>query len=380
MTYVSRAMSDEDTVAEIVPPRISIELTNICNLHCSYCLRDEDALYHTPANFFSLDLLKRIIRGARDSYRIGYVSFTGGEVTIHPRFKEIIETVAAEGLQFSFVTNGWHFARIHPLLMANRAAVRAVAFSLDGPNKAAHDRWRGDGSFVRVMRGITQCYVSGIPFILKVGIRRDTLPHLQEFALLAARLGARALHFSHFLPTSAEHEDESALTFDERTQSEQEIAILSNILKMEIGLAAGYYNIDPAPPCASLRGATCNVDYRGRLTLCCNLSGYRGADDEPDVVANLHHEDFATAYPRLLLLIEEQLERRSRALAEQKATGSEIDLYTGSPCLFCLQSFGKIPWRGATATDAAMKTRSLPILNTALPSPAPGAGQSAATK
>ena len=32
--------------------RVSVELTNICNLHCSYCLRDEDALYHSPAKYF----------------------------------------------------------------------------------------------------------------------------------------------------------------------------------------------------------------------------------------------------------------------------------------------------------------------------------------
>jgi hypothetical protein len=77
----------------------------------------------------------------------------------------------------------------------------------------------------------------------------------------------------------------------------------------------------------------------------------------------LNKEDFASAYPRLLRLIEEQLERRRRVLAEYQASGREIDLYTGSPCLFCLQSFGKIPWRGAPVEG--IKARSLPILNAA---------------
>ena len=70
------------------PPRVSFELTNICNLHCSYCLRDEDSLYHTKANYFSVELLRRVIRGAREAYQSEYVSFTGGEVTLHPRFAE----------------------------------------------------------------------------------------------------------------------------------------------------------------------------------------------------------------------------------------------------------------------------------------------------
>jgi MoaA/NifB/PqqE/SkfB family radical SAM enzyme len=54
------------------PPHIVLELTNTCNLHCSYCSRDDDALHHAPAHFFPLDLLRRVIRDARDlRHRIG---------------------------------------------------------------------------------------------------------------------------------------------------------------------------------------------------------------------------------------------------------------------------------------------------------------------
>jgi MoaA/NifB/PqqE/SkfB family radical SAM enzyme len=343
---------------------MSIELTNVCNLHCSYCLRDEDDLYHQPAKFFSVELLRRIISRAKETYALGYVSFTGGEVTIHPKFGEIVEAVAAEGVQFSFVTNGWHFDRVYPLLVKRREAVRIVAFSLDGATREAHDRWRGDGSFVRVVRAITRCRMSGLPFVLKVGIRRDTVPHLQDFAMFAARLGAAGIHFAHLLPTSSAVEDESALTLDERREAEQEIAILSNVLKMPVGVVTGYYNVDPAPPCSALSGTTCNVDFNGRLTLCCNLSGYRGAAGEPDVVADLTKEDFAEGFERLRRVAAEQNERRRRALASFAESGQEVDLYTSSPCLFCLQSFGKIPWRGAYMGD--VRARLLPVIqNTA---------------
>jgi MoaA/NifB/PqqE/SkfB family radical SAM enzyme len=340
-------------------PHLSVELTNSCNLHCGYCVRDEDALYHTRAEFFSPELLRRIVRGARETYGVESVSFTGGEVTIHPRFADVVEAVAAEGARFSFVTNGWHFDRVFPTLIKHRQSLGVVAFSLDGATKEAHDRWRGEGSFVRLVRGVARCYMSGIPVIIKVGIRRDTVPQLQEIALLSARLGARSLHFAHLMPTSNAYETELGLSRDERALAEQEIAILSNIFKMEIGIAVGYYNIDPAAPCTSLRGVSCNVDYRGRLTLCCNMSGYRGAEGDKDVVADLNTEEFAPAYARLRHIAEEQVERRRRVIEEHQAQGSEIDLYTGSPCLFCLQSFGKMPWRGPSATP----TRSLPVIS-----------------
>src|SRR5205085_6984333 len=273
-------------------------------------MRDEDALYHTKANFFPVDLLGRIIREARATCQIEYVTFTGGEVTLHPRFAEIVSTVADAGLGMSFVTNGWHFDRIYPALLKHKEAVRAIGFSVDGATREAHDRWRGAGSFDRLIRGVTLCHMQGIPFAFKVGIRRDTVPQLEQIALLGARLGAASVYFAHLLPTSAEVEAESALTLEEQRHAEQEVGVIGHILKMPVGLTVGYYNLDPAAPCSPLKGTSANVDWRGRLTLCCSLAGYRNAAAEPDVVADLTREEFATGYVRLREVARAQLERR----------------------------------------------------------------------
>ncbi len=339
-------------------PRLVVELTNICNLHCGYCLRDEESLYHSPANYFSPDLLRRVVREAREAMGASHVMFTGGEATLHPRFREIIEAVAAEGLKSSFVTNGWHFERVWPAIRDNREAVSHVAFSLDGATREAHDRWRGEGSFVRLVRAFSRCYMSGLPFVIKTGIRRDTLPQLEQLAIFAARMGAAALDFSHLLPTSGAYEQELALTLEERAEAEREIASLARIFKMKVRIEVGYYNIDPDPPCASLAGVSCSIDYKGRLSLCCNLSGFRGAAGETDILADLNQVSFKDAYARFRSLADEQLERRRAALEELAARGEEPDAYTGSPCLFCLQTFGKIPWHGEAAKDS----RSLPVL------------------
>jgi hypothetical protein len=120
----------------------------------------------------------------------------------------------------------------------------------------------------------------------------------------------------------------------------------------------GYDNTDPAPPCAPLAGASCNVDYRGFLTLCCNLSGYRGAAGEGDVVADLRAEPFAAAYERLRRVAGLQNERRARALQDQAARGERPGPDTASPCVFCLHSFDKVPWR----TPVAPPPRSLPVM------------------
>ena len=324
--------------------RLTVELTNICNLHCSYCLRDEDALYHSPANFIPVDLFTRIVTGARDAMGVEHVMFTGGEPTLHRHFADIVAAVAELSLTCSFVTNGWHFERVWPLLAARRGTVTHVAFSLDGTTAESHDRWRGKGSFERVVRAFTRCWAGGFPFHVKVGIRRDTAPQLEQFAIFAARLGASSLSFAHVMPTSAGVADASALTLDERAAAEREIALLARIFKMRVGIDVGYYNIAREAPCSALKGVSANVDYRGYLSLCCNLSGFRGGNGEADVAGDLNHEPFAVALERLRAMAAAQSEHRVRVLTALEAAGTAADLATGSPCLLCLNTFGKTPW------------------------------------
>jgi sulfatase maturation enzyme AslB (radical SAM superfamily) len=338
--------------------RISVELTNICNLHCSYCLRDEDALYHTPANFLSPELLDRILKQARASLGITSVIFTGGEPTLHPDFARILEVSESNGLQSSFVTNGWHFEKIWPTVLAFRESISHIGFSLDGVTSEAHDGWRGNGSFVRIVRAFSRCFAANIPFAVKVGIRRDTIQSLEQFALFSARLGASALNFAHIMPTSNEVEDASALTYSERERADQEIANLSRIFKMKIGIDVGYHNLDVSAPCSALAGNSCNVDYRGRLSLCCNLAGFRGGVGDLDVISDLSSEDFRSAFSRLSDLAANQLQtRRNRLEAIDKK--DSIDPYVSSPCLFCLDTFGKLPWRDSFVEK---ESRALPVL------------------
>lgn len=342
--------------------RLSVELTNICNLHCSYCLRDEEALYHSRANFLAPEFLDRIIVQARQVMGITLISFTGGEPTLHPQFARVLEIAESNGLQVGFITNGWHFDRVWPSVISHRNSIASVGFSLDGITRETHDGWRGEGSFVRVIKAFARCYANNIPFAIKVVVRRDTLPNLEQIALFAARMGATRLSFGHLLQLPTDIEDGSRLSLEERHEAEQEIANLSRIFKMKIGLDVGYYNIDLSPPCSPLAGVSANVDYRGRLTLCCNLSGFRGAVGESDVVADLNLEDFSSAHARLSRTAFAQLEARRTRLMMLAEQGVMPDLNTGSPCLFCLQTLGKAPWRQSPVL-VSEERRSLPVLS-----------------
>ncbi len=292
---------------------------------------------------------------------ITHVGFTGGEPTLHPEFDQVVEMCAASGVSVSFVTNGWHFERVWPTVLAHRKSISTVAFSLDGPSQSEHDFWRGEGSFIRLVQAFSRCFGNSIPFGIKVTLRRDVVPKLEQLALFAARMGASYLSFAHVLPTSHDVEDAEMLNANERIRAEQEIANLSRIFKIRIALDVGYFNVDTSAPCSPLAGVSANVDYRGCLSLCCNLSGFRGAAGRDDVVGDLNTEDFRSAYQKLSLLAGEQMEMRTNHLTMLAEQGIEPDMYSASPCLFCLHTFGKLPWKNGL-NNASTASRALPVL------------------
>src|SRR6185369_3386780 len=157
------------------PRRLTVELANICNLHCSYCLRSDENLYSSHAEFFPIELLRRIINEARTAANITRISFTGGEPTLHPAFAQALQVIGDAGLTASFVTNGWHFDRLWPALQQHRAVLSHVAFSLDGVTREDHDRWRGKGSFDRLVQAFSRCYLKQLPFVVKMNLRRDLI-------------------------------------------------------------------------------------------------------------------------------------------------------------------------------------------------------------
>ena len=216
------------------PRRLTVELTNVCNLHCSYCLRDDDALHHTPARYLPVDLFARIAGEAQRVMGIEQVTFTGGEPTLHRDFAGILATVAELKLACSFVTNGWHFAKLWPTLVEHRDAITHVSFSLDGATREAHDGWRGRGSFDRVVQAFTRCWAGGMPFKVKVTLRRDTAADLERLAMFAARMGAAGLSFAHVMPTSGAVAGESALTL---TFVPQPFSAISTLIQASSGTA-----------------------------------------------------------------------------------------------------------------------------------------------
>lgn len=132
--------------------RLTINISNACNLWCSYCYADK-GLYHAPRSFMSPEVVTSLITRLLDIYdEIGAVQFFGGEPLMNlPAIEaacEAFSRAAAEGRiaavpQFAAVTNGT-LSSSKVLDVLQRWGIE-LTISHDGP-RDVHDANRPTGN------------------------------------------------------------------------------------------------------------------------------------------------------------------------------------------------------------------------------------------
>jgi MoaA/NifB/PqqE/SkfB family radical SAM enzyme len=321
---------------------VSVELVNLCNLHCAYCFRDEDMLYGKAA-YLDPERLLGLVEDLPGHLRPATFSFTGGEPTLHPEFGAIVEGIAARGSTYSFVSNGWHFDRVADAVVKTRNALTSFCFSLDGATAAEHDAMRGAGSFDRLVAAAGRACDSDLPFQVNIILRKDTLGRMEAMALFAARIGAKAVNFGTLLPTSTKAHEQWGLSWAQETLAREEAAALCRVLRPKVGVIAGLFDPAQGAHCRPLAQTGLNVDYRGRVTLCGNLSSFRGSSTASgrDVPEGSARMTLGQSFDALVPIGKGALAARDRELG-LKATGQSIDPVLGSPCLSCLNHFNKL--------------------------------------
>lgn len=103
--------------------RAYIEITNICNLSCSFCPGT-----HRAGKIMSPGEFECIAAKLRPHTAYLYLHVMG-EPLLHPQLKEILECAAALGFMLNITTNGFLLKKNMQLLLST-AALRKVSFSL----------------------------------------------------------------------------------------------------------------------------------------------------------------------------------------------------------------------------------------------------------
>ena len=191
-----------------------------CNLCCRHCWITPTFVHGKPVPAECLDfaLLEGAVAEAKP-LGLSSAKLTGGEPTLHPRFRDVVDFLTAQGLELSMETNGTLIDRDLAVHLRKQTGLKRVSVSLDSPDAAEHDRFRGvPGAFADAVRGIGHLVAAGLRPQIIMSVYRGNLERIDGLIELALKLGAVSVKFNpvtHSGRGAEMHRQGQGLDFDE---------------------------------------------------------------------------------------------------------------------------------------------------------------------
>jgi len=308
---------------------IGFELTNLCNLHCTHCIRGshQENIEHLDLAFF-----RRILNEASQLFDPLAVVFTGGEPLASELFPAAVEELRIRNLPYRFVTNGWLLPRHLPLLLRHRPTF--VRISLSGGSARTHDAQRGRGSFRRALLGAAVLLSRGIRTEMSMLVTRDGRHELRDALEIATDLGLASFHYILPQPTPETAIEGCDLSPPEWDAVATEVRALARTSALPVMLAYGAAEIRPPATCRTMTARQLYIDARGQVPFCCQLSRY-GTGPDP-ILGDLTTESLATVFTRAEAKYAEFGADTVRL--HQIGRTDALDAY---PCVSCARRHGK---------------------------------------
>jgi len=177
------------------PNICNITVTNVCNAACDFCGYSRDKQLISERKWMDFD---RLCRALDSLYRRGvrYLTFSGGEPTLHPNMPEMVAYAVSLGMRPSVVTNGFTLTEARIAELA-QAGLKTMFISIDAPKAEDHEKNRGlKGVFGRIAHANTLLKRYGIKTVASVTVNKliDDFEHL---ATTLKELGFETVTFTY---------------------------------------------------------------------------------------------------------------------------------------------------------------------------------------
>ncbi|MDL2260410.1 radical SAM protein [Deltaproteobacteria bacterium OttesenSCG-928-K17] len=214
-----------------LPRLIAWETTRACNLVCRHCRAEavttppEGELSHQEG----LDFLDQIAAWSPRTMII----LSGGEPLMRQGIMDLGAYGHNKGLRMLLSTNGY-LVDAGTARELKKIGIARVSLSLDGPDAASHDDFRGvAGSFASVEKAAGHFNEAGLPFQINTTLTAANLGQAEKLTDLAAKLGAAAHHIFLLVPVGRAVGLETPLTAAEYEEVLAGLARRENSLPIE---------------------------------------------------------------------------------------------------------------------------------------------------
>ena len=189
---------------------LGIGLTTNCNLNCAHCYRDQKHI---------VDLTLADVRTVCENLEIGSIGFGTGENGLNPEYFKIINYLHSRNIKMTLASNGYTLS-ITP--DEELKYFSDVEFSVDFPDQARQDRFRGDGNWETIMKGIERCRRLGIRVSILAVLMNLNYSDLGSIARLAASFGSnfrvnayQPMYTEEFMPDFEQYWEAYRILFDQ---------------------------------------------------------------------------------------------------------------------------------------------------------------------
>jgi radical SAM protein len=165
------------------------EVTQACDLACVHCRASAQSERH--AQELSTEQGYRLLEEIR-SFGEPLMVFTGGDPLKRPDLYDLVRHSVKSGLRTNVTPSATPLLTGDAIERFKEAGVSRMAISLDGPEAATHDDFRGiPGTFERAMFALRHAQKIGLDTQLQTTVTRRNMARLPEIAQLAAEVETR---------------------------------------------------------------------------------------------------------------------------------------------------------------------------------------------
>ncbi len=221
------------------PKTADLAITSRCNLRCKYCS------YFTGPGDVGKDLstqewnrfFEELMRCA-----VLYVTLQGGEPFCREDLKELIEGIVRNRMRFNILSNGTLITDELAGFLRSTGRCDGVQVSIDGSIPMTHDAFRGEGNFLKAIRGIEHLRKYDVSVSVRVTIHRKNVRDLDGIARLLLEdmgLGGFSTNSASYMGLCRQNAEMVQLTTEERTLAMEGLLRLNKKYGNRIGAAAG---------------------------------------------------------------------------------------------------------------------------------------------
>lgn len=182
---------------------IYLILTEKCNYHCDFCIRE--SISHN-VDEFSMEMLSKTIHLLSETFPNSVLLLTGGEPTLHPNFKEIVKLALSKFYAVQITSNGSFKTDLNVFLQPFLKKNLYLQMSLDG-TPDFHNHVRGEHAFESVIENLKKLQSVSSHVSLSSTISHQNFDEAKKLACIL-----NSYSFSHLKVSPVIEKDASNIT------------------------------------------------------------------------------------------------------------------------------------------------------------------------